>query len=93
MACRELGFVSGTQSDGNAPVDLFYHDVVCTGSETSLADCSHGIGEHGHVIIFIRRHKNNHSRTRWVAQYGNSVPSTGLDVLEKIYDSSGKRSA
>ena len=45
VACRELGFASGTHSNGVAASDSFYDDVHCTGSEAKLADCSRSTGE------------------------------------------------
>ena len=42
VACREMGFAGGSQSDGTTNSDdLFYDSVACTGTETSLADCPH----------------------------------------------------
>lgn len=45
VACRELGFTSGTHSDGTAPVDSFYDEVNCAGTERALVDCPRGSGE------------------------------------------------
>ena len=45
VACRELGYQSGTHRDGKAPVDSFFDDVECSGNETALADCPRTISE------------------------------------------------
>ena len=46
VACRELGFESGSFSSGaRVPQDLFYDDVSCTGFESSLAHCSRSYSE------------------------------------------------
>ena len=51
VACRELGFASGTHSNGVAPYDdafmygsSFYDDVRCTGTEARLVDCPRSSG-------------------------------------------------
>ncbi|MBL8911365.1 MAG: scavenger receptor cysteine-rich domain-containing protein [Archangium sp.] len=42
VVCRDLGFVSGIQSDAVGPDDVFLlDDVTCTGNEATLLDCSH----------------------------------------------------
>ena len=45
VACRELGFASGTHSNGVAPYDSFYDDVQCAGTEARLVDCPRSSGE------------------------------------------------
>ena len=45
VACRELGFASGTHSNGVARYDSFYDDVQCAGTEARLVDCSRSSGE------------------------------------------------
>ena len=46
VACGEMGFSSmGSQSHGTAHTDLFYDDVQCTGTESSLVDCPRNEGD------------------------------------------------
>ena len=45
VACRELGYGSGTHSNGRAPVDSFYDNVACTGTESRLVDCPRSSSE------------------------------------------------
>ena len=40
VACRELGYTSGTHTNGYAPYSSFYDDVQCVGTEARLVDCS-----------------------------------------------------
>ena len=52
VVCRQLGYSSPTSAPGNAhfgqgSLRILLDDVSCTGSETSLASCSHlGVGSH-----------------------------------------------
>ena len=44
IACIEMGFVYGTQTDGkirNLHAEKFWDDVSCQGQEDRLADCSY----------------------------------------------------
>ena len=46
VACGELGFSGGaSHGDGTAHVDLFYDDIHCMGTESSLTDCSRTAGD------------------------------------------------
>ena len=45
VACRELGYASGAHSHGTAPVDSFYDNVACTGTESSLVNCPRSASE------------------------------------------------
>ena len=45
VACRELGYASGTHSDGLASSDSFFDDVTCAGTEARLVDCPRSSGE------------------------------------------------
>ena len=52
VICRQLGYSSPTSAPGSAHFGpgsgrILLDDVSCTGSETSLASCSHlGVGSH-----------------------------------------------
>ena len=52
VVCRQLGYSSPTSAPGSAHFGqgsgrILLDDVSCTGSETSLASCSHlGVGSH-----------------------------------------------
>ena len=40
VACKELGYIGGTQHDATVQGDwVYWDDVQCSGSENSLADC------------------------------------------------------
>ena len=48
VACRELGFSTGTNADVTLPAGNeanFYDDVACVGTEASLKDCPRGGAE------------------------------------------------